>query len=219
MQTVDLEKGHTVYYLVKRFMDITGAVLGLIVLSPLLILMTLAIKLDSDGPVLAETPMRAGKGGRLFRIYKFRSMVENAHEILEDNPQLLEQYKKNSYKIFNDPRVTRMGKFIRRFSIDEFPQFLNILKGDMSLVGPRAYYPYELEEQQKKYPASRKFVKIILSGKPGLTGVWQVTGRSQINFDKRVEMDAWYVQKRSVLYDLWIMLKTIPAVISGRGAI
>ena len=115
-------------------------------------------------------------------------MVQNAHEILEKNPKLLEEYKKNSYKIFNDPRVTRVGKFIRKYSIDEFPQFFNILKGDMSLVGPRAYYPYELEEQQKNYPASRKYVKVILSGKPGLTGVWQVTGRSEINFDKRIEM-------------------------------
>ena len=89
----------------------------------------------------------------------------------------------------------------------------------MSLVGPRAYYPYELEEQQKNYPESRKYVKVILSGKPGATGVWQVTGRSEINFDKRVKMDAGYVKKRSLIYDFWIMLKTIPAVLSGRGAV
>ncbi len=115
--------------------------------------------------------------------------------------------------------MTKVGKFIRRFSIDEFPQFLNTFKGDMSIVGPRAYYPYELAEQQKKYPASKKFVKIILSGKPGLTGLWQVTGRSEINFDKRVEMDAKYVERRSLFYDFWIMLKTIPAILSGKGAI
>lgn len=196
-----------------------GSLLGVIILSPLLLIVAIAIKLDSPGPVLADTPMRAGKDGRLFKIYKFRSMVANAHEILENNPQLLEEYKKNSYKIFNDPRVTRVGKFIRRFSIDEFPQFFNILKGEMSLVGPRAYYPYELEEQQKKYPTSREFVKIILSGKPGVTGLWQVSGRSEINFDKRVKMDAKYVKRRSLFYDFWIMLKTIPAVLSGRGAI
>lgn len=208
-----------VYDFLKRLTDIVGSLLSLVILSPLLFLVALAIKLDSKGPMMADTPMRAGKNGKLFRIYKFRSMVQNAHEILEKNPKLLEQYKKNSYKIVNDPRVTKVGKFIRKYSIDEFPQFFNILKGDMSLVGPRAYYPYELEEQQRNYPDSRKYVKVILSGKPGLTGVWQVTGRSEINFDKRVKMDAGYVTRRSIFYDFWLMLKTIPAVISGRGAV
>lgn len=203
----------------KRMVDIIGSLVGLILLSPILILVSLAIKIDSPGPVMADTPMRAGKLGKLFKIYKFRSMVQNAHELLEKNPKLLDEYKKNSYKILNDPRVTSVGKFIRRFSIDELPQFFNILKGDMSIVGPRAYYPYELDEQQEKYPASKKFVKIILSGKPGLTGLWQVTGRSEINFDKRVEMDARYVEKRSIIYDFWIILRTIPAVLSGKGAI
>lgn len=207
------------YDFAKRLLDIIGSSLGIILLSPLFLLIALAIKLDSAGPILADTPMRAGKDGNLFKIYKFRSMVQNAHELLENNPKLLEEYKKNSYKIFNDPRVTRVGRFIRRFSLDEFPQFFNILMGDMSLVGPRAYYPYELEEQQKKYPDSRKYVKVILSGKPGLTGLWQVTGRSEINFDKRVQMDAWYVKKRSILYDFLLMLKTVPAVLSGKGAV
>ena len=203
----------------KRLIDILGSLLALIILSPLLILVSIAIKLDSEGPILADTPMRAGKAGKLFKIYKFRSMVQNAQAILDNNPKLLAEYKKNSYKIFDDPRITKAGKILRRFSIDEFPQFFNILKGDMSLVGPRAYYPYELEEQQKKYPTSRKFVKIILSGKPGVTGLWQVSGRSQINFDKRVEMDAKYVKRRSLLYDFWIILQTMPAVLSGRGAV
>lgn len=207
------------YDIAKRFVDIFGSLFGIIILSPLLILVSVAIKIDSSGPVFADTPMRVGQNGKLFRIYKFRSMVENAHEILENNPKLLAQYKKNNYKIFNDPRITRVGRFIRRFSIDEFPQFFNIFAGEMSLVGPRAYYPYELEEQQKQYPESKKFVKIILSGKPGATGLWQVSGRSEINFDKRVEMDAHYLERRSLSYDFWIMLRTIPAVISGRGAI
>ena len=207
------------YDFAKRVVDIAGSLLGIIILSPLLILVSTAIKLDSSGPILARTPMRVGQNGKLFRIFKFRSMVENAHEILENNPELLAEYKRNNYKIFNDPRITRVGKFIRRFSVDEFPQFFNILKGEMSLVGPRAYYPYELEEQQKKYPDSRKFVKIILSGKPGATGLWQVSGRSEINFDKRVKMDAEYIKRRSLFYDFWIMLMTVPAVISGRGAI
>ena len=208
-----------IYGFAKRVVDIFGSIVGIIILSPLLLLVAIAIKLDSPGPILAETPMRAGKSGRLFKIYKFRSMVQNAQEILDNNPKLLAEYKKNSYKIINDPRVTRVGKFIRRFSIDELPQFFNILKGEMSLVGPRAYYPYELEEQQKNFPQSKKFVKIILSGKPGVTGLWQVSGRSEINFDRRVEMDAQYVKRRSLIYDFLIMLKTIPAVISGRGAV
>src|SRR3989344_2181824 len=186
------------YNFLKRVIDIIGALIGLILLSPLFILVAIAIKLDSSGPVFADTPMRAGKNGKLFKIYKFRSMIKNAHEILEKNPKLLQEYKKNSYKIFNDPRITNVGKVIRRFSIDELPQFINIIRGEMSLVGHRAYYPYELEEQQKNYPESRKYVKVILSGKPGVTGLWQVSGRSEINFDKRVRMDAGYVKRKSI---------------------
>lgn len=208
-----------IYDFSKRLLDIIGSAVGLVILSPVFLLVAIAIKVDSPGPVFADTPMRAGNHGILFKIYKFRSMVKNAHQLLEKNPKLLVEYKRNSYKIFNDPRITRVGKFLRRYSVDEFPQLFNILKGEMSLVGPRAYYPYELEEQQEKYPSSRKYVKIILSGKPGLTGIWQVTGRSEINFDKRVKMDASYVKRKSILYDFWLILKTIPAVLSGRGAI
>jgi lipopolysaccharide/colanic/teichoic acid biosynthesis glycosyltransferase len=207
------------YDFIKRVMDIFGGLMGIVIFSPILLITAIAIKLDSKGPVLADTPMRVGKNGKLFYMYKFRSMVVGAQELLQKNPELLKQYKKNSYKIYNDPRVTRAGKVIRKFSLDEFPQFLNIVKGEMSLVGPRAYYPFELEEQQKKYPRSRDYVKIILSQKPGLTGVWQVSGRSDINFDKRVEMDAQYVQRRSVLYDIYLIVKTVPAVLLGRGAI
>lgn len=207
------------YDFTKRLMDIAGGITGLVIFSTLLLAVAIAIKLDSNGPILADTPMRVGKNGRLFKMFKFRSMVVGAQDLLQKNPELLKEYKKNSYKLNNDPRVTNVGKFIRKFSVDEFPQFFNILKGEMSLVGPRAYYPFELEEQQKKYPKSRDFVKIILSSKPGLTGVWQVSGRSQINFDKRVEMDAQYVQRRSVFYDVYLILKTIPAVLFGRGAI
>lgn len=208
-----------IYDFFKRSIDILFGIFGLIILSPFILLTALAIKVDSKGPVLADTPERVGRNGQLFKMYKFRSMVMGAQDLLQKNPELFEEYKKNSYKLKNDPRVTNVGKFIRRFSIDEFPQLINILKGDMSMVGPRAYYPFELEEQQDKYPKSREFVKIILSAKPGATGVWQVSGRSDINFDKRVEMDAQYVQRRSILYDIYLILKTIPAVIIGRGAI
>jgi lipopolysaccharide/colanic/teichoic acid biosynthesis glycosyltransferase len=208
-----------VYDFTKRLLDIIGSTIALIILAPFFLLTAIAIQLDSPGTIMADTPMRVGKNGRLFKMYKFRSMVQNAVEILQKNPELMKQYKQNSYKIQDDPRITRVGKFIRKYSIDEFPQFLNIFNGDMTIVGPRAYYPFELEDQQKKYPNSKEFVKIILSSKPGLTGVWQVSGRSEINFDKRVEMDAQYVQRRSILFDLYLMLKTIPAVLVGRGAV
>lgn len=184
-----------------------------------MIVTAILIKLDSPGPILADIPKRIGQNGKLFKMYKFRSMIVGAHQLLQKDPKLLKQYKENSYKIENDPRWTRVGKWIRKTSIDELPQFFNILKGEMSLVGPRAYYPFELKEQQKKYPQTEKYVKIILQAKPGLTGVWQVSGRSDINFDKRVEMDAKYVMKRSILYDLWLILQTFPAVLFGRGAV
>ncbi|TSC63453.1 MAG: Undecaprenyl-phosphate galactose phosphotransferase [Microgenomates group bacterium Gr01-1014_93] len=213
-----------IYDLSKRFIDIVGSIVGITVLSPLLIFIAISIKMDSKGPILAETPMRVGKGGKLFRMFKFRSMFIGAHELLHSDPKyadLLKKYKENSYKlsIDEDPRITKIGKFIRKTSIDELPQLINILKGEMSIVGPRAYYPFELEEQQVKYPTSRKYVKIILSGKPGLTGIWQVSGRSDINFDKRVEMDAKYVDKKSIFYDVALILQTIPAVLSGKGAV
>lgn len=213
-----------VYEILKRIMDVIGSISGLIILLPVYLFVSILIKITSNGPVLAPTPMRVGKNGRLFYMYKFRSMYKNAHEMLHNDPRykdLLEKYKKNSYKLSldEDPRITSIGRFIRKTSIDELPQLLNIIKGEMSIVGPRAYYPFELEEQQKKYPQSREFVKIILSEKPGLTGVWQVSGRSNINFDKRVEMDARYVQRRSIPYDIYIILKTIPAVLTSRGAV
>ena len=210
------------YDFAKRLIDIIGGVAGLIILSPLFLIVSLAIKIDSHGPIFADTPMRVGRGGKLFKMHKFRSMIANAHELLRADPNfqaLYEEYKKGSYKLYDDPRITKVGKFIRKHSLDELPQFLNVFKGEMSLVGPRAYYPDELEDQQIKYPASRKYVKIILSGKPGITGIWQVSGRSEINFDKRVEMDAGYVMKRSILFDIILLFKTVPAVITGKGAV
>lgn len=211
------------YDISKRVLDIIGAVIGIIIAFPVLLATALVIKINSKGPILAPTPMRVGKNGKLFFMYKFRSMYENAHDMLHNDPkfkELLDVYKKNSYKLDPkiDPRITSVGLFIRKTSIDELPQLFNILKGEMSMVGPRAYYPFELEEQQKKYPNAKEYVKIILSAKPGLTGVWQTSGRSEINFDKRVEMDATYVQRRSLLYDVYLILKTIPAVLLSKGA-
>jgi len=211
-----------IYEIVKRLMDIIFALTILIIFSPVILITAIAIKLDTPGPVLADTPQRVGKGGNLFKMFKFRSMIVNAHTLLRNNPEyakLYNEYKKSSYKLKDDPRITRVGHFIRKHSVDEVPQLFNILRGDMSLVGPRAYYPDELREQQKKYPKTQKAVKVVLSIKPGLTGYWQVSGRSEINFDKRIEMDATYVKKRSIIYDLWIILKTPWAMISGKGAL
>ena len=210
------------YELAKRLMDVACSSILIVIFSPVILIVSLAIKLDSEGPVFADTPERVGKNGKLFKMYKFRSMIENAHEILRENPKfikLYDRYKKNSFKLKDDPRITRVGHFIRKHSLDEVQQLFNVLRGDMSLVGPRAYYPDELREQQKKYPQTKEAVSIVLSIKPGITGYWQVSGRSEINFDKRIEMDATYVRKRSVIYDLWIILKTPWAMISGQGAL
>ncbi len=193
-----------------------------IIFLPLCVVAAVAIKLDSPGPILADTPKRVGCHGRLFKLYKFRSMIVNAHRLLRTQPQfkeLYEEYKKESYKLRDDPRVTHVGKFIRKHSVDEIPQLLNVLKGDMSLVGPRPYYPDELTEQQKKYPGTEQLVKIVLSVKPGVTGSWQVSGRSEVNFDKRIQMDAEYVLRRNILDDIIILAKSPWAMISGRGAV
>jgi len=221
MQHAEIKKNNF-YAISERLIDIVFSIILIIFFLPVIIVIAIAIKLDSKGPILADTPQRVGKKGKLFKMYKFRSMVENAHELLRENPKyskLYDVYKKGSYKLKNDPRVTTVGRFIRKHSLDEIPQFFNVLKGEMRVVGPRAYYPDELREQQKKYAGTSESVKIVLSVKPGLTGYWQVSGRSEINFDKRIEMDAQYVKKSNILYDLWIIAKTPWAMISGKGAL
>jgi len=212
------------YDLAKRFIDIVGSIIVIVVFSPLLILIPILIKLDSPGPVFADIPVRVGKGRKPFRMYKYRSMIANAHHLLKTDPKfrdLYEKYKKGSYKLSlkDDPRITAVGRFLRRFSLDELPQFFNILKGEMSIVGPRAYYPDELKEQQRVYPESEKHIQELLTVKPGVTGYWQVTGRSEINFDKRVKIDADYAKRRSIIQDIIITLKTPWAMLSGKGAI
>lgn len=213
------------YEITKRLIDIIIALTGLIILLPFLLIVAFLIKLDSAGPVL-YTPTRVGRFGKPFRMYKFRSMVmtkignnsAHAEEILKKDPTMLKEYKKNSYKLKNDPRVTKVGRFIRKYSIDELPQLINVLTGEMSTVGPRAYMPDELLEQQDAYPESKQFVAELLNSKPGVTGPWQVSGRSNINFDQRVRMDASYALRRSLVYDIKIIFRTIPAVIKADGA-
>ena len=215
-------KKNIYYELLKRIIDFASSIVLIILFLPVFVIVAFAIKLDTKGPVFADTPERVGRGGKLFKMYKFRSMIQNAHAMLHNNPKyskLFYEYKKGSYKLKDDPRITRAGHVLRKHSLDEVPQLFNILKGDMSLVGPRAYYPDELRDQQRQYPKTKTAVQIVLSIKPGLTGYWQVSGRSEINFDKRIEMDATYVKKRSIIYDLWIILKTPWAMISGKGAL
>lgn len=214
--------GDTYDRYIKRLFDIISSVTLLVLFLPFGAIIALLIKLETRGPVFADTPQRVGKNGKLFKMFKFRSMIENAHTLLRQDPKmksLYEKYKKNSYKLKEDPRVTSYGKFMRKHSLDEIPQLINVFRGEMSLIGPRAYYPDELANQQKKYPQTKKLVKNVLSIRPGITGYWQVSGRSEVNFDKRIAMDADYVSQRSLWYDIKILIRTPFAMITGRGAV
>lgn len=211
----------TLYDIGKRAMDIVGAVVGLLLFWPIMVVTAVHIKrVSPEGPVFADIPKRKGKGDKKFTFYKFRSMIPHAHKWLLDNPEFHERYKKNSYKIpaEEDPRIIPGGIFMRKYSIDELPQFINVLKGDMSIVGPRAYYPFELKEQLEEHPEATEYVEVLSTVKPGITGPWQVGGRSDIGFMERVKIDAEYAKKRSLVYDLWVILKTPYAVLTKKGA-
>lgn len=194
----------------KRILDIVGSIMLLVIFSPLLLVVMIAIKLDSPGPVIYRRRV-FGHQGKTFLVYKFRSMVVNAHEILQQDEKLREQYE-NSLKIDADPRVTSVGRILRKTSLDEFPQFVNVLRGDMSLVGPRQLGDIELA----RYGDAQD---VVLSVKPGLTGLWQVSGRHTVSFERRVELDLYYVKHRNLWLDLIILLKTPLAVITGKGAV
>ncbi len=208
------------YDFLKRILDIVGALVGLLIFSPIFAVAAVFIKLASPGgPIFADIPSRVSRG-KEFKMYKFRSMIPNAHNWLLEHPEWHEKYKANNYKISpdEDPRFIKGAKFMRKYSIDELPQFLNVLFGDMSLVGPRAYYPFELKEQREKFPEAGPYIDEVFQIKPGITGVWQVSGRSSIGFLERIKMDAGYAKKRSILYDLLIILKTPLAVLAAKGA-
>ena len=187
-----------VYSFVKRLMDIVLSALALVLFAPFWILLILFIRLDSKGPAIFSH-MRAGKNGKLFRLYKFRTMSRGvaAHEFA---PTTLK-----------DPRITRMGRFMRRTSLDEMPQLWNIMKGEMSLVGPRP----EMEFIVKKYRGMQSRRLLV---KPGLTGLWQVLGRKDLPLHENAEYDYYYILHRSLWLDLWILLKTVGAVLYGKGA-
>lgn len=206
-----------VYYKFKRFIDIFSSVIGLMIGSPILFLIFLFIKIDSRGPAIFKQK-RVSIGWKEFEMFKFRTMIVNAEEILQNNLELLKIYKKSNYKIKDDPRVTRVGKILRKFSLDELPQLINILKGEMSLVGPRAYKKDEIKNQLKIHPELNKYAQLVIGTKPGLTGIWQVSGRSEVGFEKRFIMDYGYASKRNILFDFLIILKTIPVVLKSKGA-
>jgi len=207
------------YDFTKRLIDILGAVVGIILFSPIMLVTAIWVKMVSpDGPIFADTPKRVGQNGQLFIMYKFRSMWPNAHAKMLADPVLSKRYFDNNYKLDPDPRLMPGAKFYRKVSIDEMPQFFNVLKGEMSIVGPRAYLDHEVKEQLERFPDARKYMDDLLTTKPGITGPWQVGGRSEIGFVDRVKIDAKYAKTRSILYDLLIILKTPLAVLSSKGA-
>ncbi|WP_253806272.1 sugar transferase [Geobacillus thermodenitrificans] len=198
------------YLIAKRIMDICGALAGLICLSWLFLIVALLIKLeDPKGPVFFKQ-VRVGKDGKEFYMYKFRSMVANAEELLESLLHLNE-VSGAMFKMKDDPRITKVGKFIRKTSIDELPQLWNVLKGDMSLVGPRPPLPREVA-QYTEYDKQRLLVT------PGCTGLWQISGRSNVGFKEMVELDLQYIRNRSILFDLKIILKTVLVLFGSKDA-
>lgn len=203
------------YEIHKRILDIIVAMMLLIGFLPIWLIVPLLIYLESGWPIFfAHT--RVGKDGKLFKIYKFRSMIKDADDYLHSgkDKKLLEEFKNGDWKLKNDPRITKLGKVLRSLTIDEFPQLINVLRGEMSMVGPRAYVQKELDEQTVKYPETKKLVTDILSVKPGITGPWQTSGRNEVPFKIRAKMDAEYARKKSVVEDIKILLKTPKAMLS-----
>jgi len=197
----------------KRALDIFIVCIGGLILLPFLLLIALIVKVSSPGPALYGH-RRMGLGGKQFKALKFRTMVVDADkklkELLDSDPELRKEWESN-FKLKNDPRVTKIGKFLRRTSFDEFPQLINILKGEMSLVGPRPIIEAEMEKYGENYER-------IFSVKPGLTGLWQISGRSNTDYLERIAYDTYYLQSWSVWLDLWILYRTPGQIIKGRGA-
>ncbi len=202
------------YEFQKRVVDIIVAISLFFIFLPVWVIVPILIFLDSGTPILFKHK-RVGKDGQPFELYKFRSMVADADAILhKHNKELLQEFINGDWKIKNDPRITRLGKVLRSLTIDEFPQLYNVLKGEMSMVGPRAYLKKELIEQTKRYPKTKDYIKDILSVKPGITGPWQTSGRNEVPFEKRALLDAEYARTQSLANDIKILLKTPKAMIS-----
>lgn len=200
-----------IYLTVKRTIDIILSFIGLVLLSPIFLIIAIAIKLESKGPVFFKHT-RIGKGGKIIKIYKFRSMVENAEDLIKNfTPEQMKEYKEN-YKLTNDPRITKVGNILRKTSLDELPQLINILKGELSIIGPRPVVKDELEKYGKDIP---KFLSVT----PGLTGYWAANGRSCTSYEERMKMELYYIDNLSLKMDLKVFFKTIIVVIKREGAI
>lgn len=210
--TIDAGRQHRRYgyRFIKRVFDFVASLLGLIILSPLFLLIAITIKVEDPKGAVFYSQTRLGRGEVPFKMYKFRSMVSNADELLE---KLLKDNEIDGamFKMQDDPRVTKIGRFIRKYSIDELPQLLNVLQGSMSLVGPRPPLPREVEEYSD-------YDKQRLAVKPGCTGLWQATVRNSVGFDEMVKLDLTYISKRSVAFDVYILFKTVVIMFKPNGA-
>lgn len=207
---IEERRAFTLHGAMKRTLDILGSLVGLLLLSPLFVVIAIAIKWEDPKGSVFFSQTRIGKDEKPFRIYKFRSMCADAEDKLKD---VMDRnfISGAMFKIKDDPRITRVGKFIRKTSIDELPQFFNVLKGEMSLVGPRPSSPMEVS-QYTRYDKQR------LSVTPGCTGLWQVSGRNNIGFKEMVELDLSYIGKKSIWYDIGILLRTVVTVLTSKGA-
>lgn len=200
-----------VYLAIKRLIDIIGSLIGIILLSPIYIIIAILIKFDSPGKIVFGHT-RKGKGGKDIKVYKFRTMYSNANEIFESfTSEQKEEYYKN-FKLDNDPRVTKRGGFLRKTSLDELPQLFNILKGDMTIIGPRPIVEKEISKYGDK---AEKLFSVV----PGLAGYWQANGRSDTTYEERVEMDMYYIDNMSFYLDVKILFQTAISVLKGEGAI
>lgn len=197
------------YFFIKRTIDIVSSLAGLVLMAPIMLIIAICIKLESKGPVIFSQE-RVGEKGKIFKMYKFRSMVTNAEELLH---KLQEKNEMTGpmFKIKEDPRITKIGKFIRKTSIDELPQLFNVLKGDMSLVGPRPSLPREVKEFTNRQ-------RLRLIAKPGLTCYWQVSGRNTIGFEEWMELDIKYIEERNTVTDIKLILKTFGVLFGDENA-
>ncbi|QLQ62779.1 sugar transferase [Limosilactobacillus reuteri] len=202
-------KSRFMYHSIKRIFDFMAAICGVIILSPVMLVIAILIKVEDHGPVFYKQ-VRVGKNGKKFKMYKFRSMFVNADKMLS---KLKEQNDVEGpmFKMKDDPRITKVGHFIRKHSLDELPQFLNVIKGDMSLVGPRPPLPSEVAEYSD-YDKQRLYVT------PGCTGLWQATERNEVGFSEMVQLDIQYIQRASFMFDLWIIWKTVEIIIKPNGS-
>ena len=207
----EVTRGTTFYLIVKRTIDILGALIGLVLLSPIFLIVAIAIKLDSKGPIIFGHN-RKGLHGKDIKVYKFRTMYENSQEIFNNfTKEQKEEFYKN-FKLEKDPRVTKIGDFLRRTSIDELPQLINILNGSMSIVGPRPIV-------QKEIDLYGDYANKLFSVVPGLTGYWQANGRSDTTYEERIKMDMYYIDNRGFWLDFKIIIKTFGSVLKGEGAV